>query len=345
MPSFTTAQLAEHLDTRIEGDGSLTITGLNTVLNAGEQELTFIGDEKHARLWGESRAGCVVVSAELTLTPRKAPGTIITVEDADLAMITLLELFSNAAPPAQAYVSDSATIGKDVHVGKDVWIGENCRIRNGCIIGDGTRLEGGVDLHEGVRIGAECILHGGARVYRECSIGARSIIHSNVVIGADGFGYRPSPDGSELIKIPHIGSVEIEDDVEIGACTCIDRGKFGATRIGRGTKIDNLCQIGHNCEIGKMCVICGQVGIAGTTIIGDGTQIGGGSGLRDHLTIGKGVSIGAGSGVMNDIPDGEIWYGAPAGERSRILREHAAIRRLPEWSKGIRKLLSNKKSD
>ena len=142
------------------------------------------------------------------------------------------------------------------------------------------------------------------------------------------------------MKIPHLGNVEIADDVEIGAATCIDRGKFGATRIGAGTKIDNLCQIGHNCVIGSMCVICGKVGIAGSTEVGDGTQIGGGCGISDHLKIGKGVSIGAGSGVMNDIPDGEIWYGVPAGERSRVLREYAAVRKLPEWSKKIKALLN-----
>ena len=345
MASFTTAQLAEHLGSRLEGDESLEITGLNTVLNASGSELTFIGDEKHAKLWDSSKAGCVVVSSELSLPARSTPVAIIAVENADLAIITLLELFAPPAAPAESYISDSARIDEDVQIGANAWIGDHCRIRSGCIIGDGARLEGGVDLHEGVRIGEGCIIHGGASVYMGCSIGARSIIHANVVIGADGFGYRPAPDGSKLLKIPHIGTVEIGSDVEIGACTCIDRGKFGATRIGQGTKIDNLCQIGHNCEIGQMCIICGQVGIAGTTKIGDGTQIGGGSGLRDHLTIGSGVSIGARSGVMNDIPDGEIWYGAPAGERSRILREHAAIRRLPEWSKAIRKFLSDQKKD
>jgi UDP-3-O-[3-hydroxymyristoyl] glucosamine N-acyltransferase len=345
MASFTTAQLAEHLGSRLEGDDSLEITGLDTVLNAGSSELTFIGDEKHVKLWESSKAGCVVVNAELELPPRKTPAAIITVESADLAIITLLELFSKPPAPAVGHISESAAIDENVQIGTNVWIGDHCRIRNGCIIGDGTRLEGGVDLHEDIRIGEDCIIHTGASIYKGCSIGARSIIHANVVIGADGFGYRPASDGSKLIKIPHIGTVQIESDVEIGACTCIDRGKFGATRIGQGTKIDNLCQIGHNCEIGRMCIICGQVGIAGTTRIGDGTQIGGGSGLRDHLTIGRGVSIGAGSGVMNDIPDGEIWYGAPAGERARILREHAAIRRLPEWSKSIRKFLADQKSD
>ena len=345
MASFTTGQLAEHLDAIPDGDESLVITGLETVHNAGASELTFIGDEKHARLWEACEAGCVVVSKGIELPERSTPVVLITVDDADLAIISLLELFSTPAPPAEGFICDSATIAEDVQIGRNVRIGAHCRIRSGCIIGDGARLEGGADLHEGVHIGEDCIIHGGATIYMNSRIGARSIIHANAVIGADGFGYRPAADGSRLLKIPHIGSVEIGSDVEIGACTCVDRGKFGATRIGEGTKIDNLCQIGHNCEIGRMCIICGQVGIAGTTRIGDGTQIGGGSGLRDHLTIGKGVSIGAGSGVMNDIPDGEIWYGAPAGERSRILREHAAIRRLPEWSKAIRKFLSEKNND
>ena len=343
MTSFTTAKLAEHLGIQAEGDATLEIDGLNSLQEAGPSELSFVGDDRHARLWSDSRAGCVVVSTELELPPRSEPSTILRVENADLAMISLLELFSPPAPAPTEHLAESAEIDPGAKVGKNVWIGPHCRVRSGCVIGDGTRLEGGVDLHEDVHIGSGCTLHAGARIHARCRIGDHSIIHSNVVIGTDGFGYRPSEDGTSLVKTPHLGNVEIGEHVEIGASTCIDRGKFGATRIGNGTKIDNLCQIGHNCEIGRMCVICGQVGIAGTTKIGDGTQIGGGSGLKDHLVIGSGVSIGARSGVMNDIPDGEIWYGAPAGERSRILREHAAIRRLPEWSKGIRKFLSDQK--
>ena len=345
MPSFTTAQLAEYLDTRVEGDESLTITGLNSLEEARPEELSFVGDERHARIWLESHAGCIVVSAGLELPERSASSTILSVESADLAMIRLLELFSPPATEESAFIAPSAVIEEGAELGRNVWVGEHCRIRRGCVIGDGTRLEGGVDLYEDSHIGAHCVLHSGARIHARCRVGDHSIIHSNVVIGSDGFGYRPSEDGSSLVKTPHLGNVEIEAHVEIGAGTCIDRGKFGATRVGHGTKIDNLCQIGHNCQIGRLCVICGQVGIAGTTKIGDGTQIGGGSGLKDHLVIGRGVSIGARSGVMNDIPDGEIWYGVPAGERSRILREHAAIRRLPEWSKKIRKFLSDQGPD
>ena len=345
MPSFTTAQLAEHLDTQVRGVESLKITGLNSLEEASSNELSFVGDERHARLSSGSKAGCIVVSAGLELPERSTLPTILVVENADLAMIRLLELFSPPAEETKAFIAPSAVIDAEAEIGQNVWVGEHCRIRRGCVVGDGTRLEGGVDLFEQARIGAGCVLHSGVRIHARCLVGDHSIVHSNVVIGTDGFGYRPSEDGTSLVKTPHLGNVEIEAHVEIGAGTCIDRGKFGATRIGRGTKIDNLCQIGHNCQIGQMCVICGQVGIAGTTKIGDGTQIGGGSGLKDHLVIGRGVSIGARSGVMNDIPDGEIWYGVPAGERSRILREHAAIRRLPEWSKKIRKFLSDQGPD
>ena len=341
MPSFTIAQLAEHLGTEAQGDPERRITGLNTIDAAGPEELTFAGDERHARRWPSSNAGGLVVSAALPRPERPGADDLIVVEDADLAMISLLELFAPEVTAPTAHIDPTACVADDAEIGRNVWIGAHCRVGRNCVIGDGTRLQGGVDVQAGVRIGSDCVLESGSSIYPGCIIGNEVSIHANAVIGADGFGYRPAADGTRLVKVPHIGNVRIEDRVEIGAATCIDRGKFGSTVIGTGTKIDNLCQIGHNVEIGRMCIICGQVGIAGTTMIGDGTRIGGGSGLSDHLVIGSGVSIGARSGVMNDIPDGEVWYGVPAGERSRILREHAAIRRLPELARKLRKLLPN----
>jgi UDP-3-O-[3-hydroxymyristoyl] glucosamine N-acyltransferase len=175
-------------------------------------------------------------------------------------------------------------------------------------------------------------------------VGNRVILASGVAIGTDGFGYRPSPDGRGIAKIPHIGTVVIEDDVEIGANSCVDRGKFGATRIGAGTKIDNVCQIGHNVEIGRCVVISGLTGVAGSTKIGYGSRIGGGCGIADLLTIGRGVSLAARSGVMSDIPDGSTWGGFPAQDIRMALREIALIRKLPEWHRQLKHFLEAPKA-
>jgi UDP-3-O-[3-hydroxymyristoyl] glucosamine N-acyltransferase len=158
-----------------------------------------------------------------------------------------------------------------------------------------------------------------------------------VVIGADGFGYRPAPDGRGLAHIPHVGTVEIGDFVDVGANSCIDRAKFGATTIGSGTKIDNLVQIAHNCRIGRSCILCGQVGLAGSVVLGDGVVLGGAASVADHLTLGAGVRIAARSGVMNDIPAGETWVGLPAAPAGESMRNYAAFRRLGEMAQKLKR--------
>jgi len=340
MPRFTAAELAKLVEGRLEGESSLVIDGLETVEKSGPEQLTFIGDDKHAALWKDSRARVVMIAEGIDLPARDEPVAMIRVPDADHAMITVLGRFERPNPKDEPGIHPTAVVHEGVTLGREVSIGPHCTIEEGCTIGDHTTLLNGVTLRRGVEIGASSTLHPGVVIQPDCTVGSRTTLHANVVIGTDGFGYRPAPDGSGLVKIPHVGTVLIGDDVEIGASTCIDRGKFGATRIGDGTKLDNLCQIGHNCEIGRSCILCGQVGVAGSTVIGDGTQIGGGAGLADHLKIGRGVTIGADSGVINDIPDGETWLGTPAGNRDRILREHVAIRRLPEWSRQLRKFMA-----
>ena len=340
MPQFTATELAERVGGTLEGDGSIEIRGLESVDKASKHDLTFVGDKRHARAWETSKAGGVVLSNGLELAERGDPFALIRVPSADHAMITILELFKDSSKPRETGIDPTASIAPDVELGENVLIGPFCHVASGCCLGADVQLQGNVHLESGVTIGAQSILHPGVVIRERCTIGARTILHANVVIGSEGFGFRPSEDGSHLVGFPHIGTVIIGDEVEIGSCTCVDRGKFGATEIGNGTKIDNLCQVGHNCVVGRMCIVCGHVGIGGSTVIGDGTKIGGGAGIVDHIFIGRNVSIGARSGVMNDIPDGEIWYGTPAGERSRVLREHAAIRRLPEWSKRLRRLFA-----
>ena len=325
-------------------DTSLVIEGLETVERAGPRSLTFVGGGKYAKLLETSPAAAAVVSADVELAEPASNRAILRVKSADLAMIAILDRF---ALPEQlpapgidptARIHPTATIGADARIGAFVSVGAHAHV------GARTALFEGVRVYESARVGDDCVLHANVVIRERCTLGNRVILASGVAIGTDGFGYRPSADGRGISKIPHIGTVVIEDDVEIGANSCVDRGKFGATRIGMGTKIDNVCQIGHNVDIGRCVVISGLSGIAGSTRIGDGSRIGGGCGIADHLNIGRGVSLAARSGVMSDIPDGATWGGFPAQDIRMALREVALIRKLPEWHRQLKHLLEAPKT-
>ncbi|MDA0296271.1 MAG: UDP-3-O-(3-hydroxymyristoyl)glucosamine N-acyltransferase [Planctomycetota bacterium] len=332
------------VDGEVEGDGGVVARGIEAIDHAGEGDLTFIGDARHAKHWATSSASIAMATRGIDLGDWSTNGrAVIRVANADQAMILVLEFVEAATADllerptaginAGACVDPTATIEEDAVIGPFAVIGARCRI------GSGTIVESGVRIYPDATIGANVHLHSGVIIRERCVVGDRSILHAGVVIGSDGFGYRPDPGGVGLRKIPHVGHVEIGADVEIGANSCIDRGKFGATIIGQGSKIDNLCQIGHNVKIGKYVVISGLTGIAGSTTVGDGTLIGGGVGLSDHIRIGVGCQIAGRSGVMNDIPDGEAWAGMPAKDARDAMKEWAVIRRLPEWSKRLRGLL------
>lgn len=339
-PRFTSADLAAKVGGELVGPADVVIDGLDTVADAGASTLTFVGDLAHARALGASRAGAAVVTRnlakELATDARRA---IILVDDADRAMIVALELFARPETLPAKGVHPTAVIEPGARLGAEVRIGPGCWVAAGAAVGDRTSLFAGVSIYPGASVGADCTFHSGVSIRERCRVGNRVILHSGVAIGTDGFGYRPAPGGRGILKVPHLGNVVLEDEVEIGANSCVDRGKFGSTVIGFATKLDNLVQIGHNCRIGKCCVISGLSGVAGSTVIGDGTRIGGGAGLADHLTIGRGVSIAAMSGVMNDIPDGETWGGYPAQEIRRTKMEVLAVRRLPELMRKFKSMI------
>lgn len=343
IPTATAGDLAGLVSGDLEGNGSLKIDGIEALGDAGPGDLTFIGDHRYARRWADAKATVALVNRDLELgdwdTELRA---VVRVDNADQAMIVVLEFLEEACSelagrPASG-IHSSATIDPTATIAEDVAIGPNVVIGPRASVESGAMLDAGVRIHADAVVAAGAFLHAHVVIRERCVIGENTILHVGVVIGSDGFGYRPAPDGRGLKKIPHLGHVEIGREVEIGANTCIDRGKFGPTVVGDGSKIDNLCQIGHNCQIGRCVVISGLTGIAGSTSVGDGTLIGGGCGIADHLNIGAGCQLGGRSGLMNDIPAGETWGGFPAKEIRHALKEMAIIRKLPDWSKRLREL-------
>lgn len=262
------------------------------------------------------------------------PITAIRVADTRLALAQLTALFDSRPKPA-AGISPQAVIDSSAQLGPGVSVAAGAVILAHAVIGAGCRIGPHSVIGVGASLGKWCWLHAHVTLYDGVTLGQRVIVHSGAVIGADGFGYAASQSGA--VKIHHLGTVEIGDEVEIGANTCIDRGTLDATRIGPRTKIDNHCQIGHNVQIGTDCLIAGKVGIAGSTNVGDGVIIGGAAGLADHLTIGTGARIAAQAGVSKNVPPGETWIGSPAQPYRKWLRERYLVGQLEKlwtWFKG-----------
>ena len=317
-------------------DPDRPVSGAAAISDAGPDEVVALGDAKYVRQLAASRAGVVLRGRRVKLADAAAAGRIVLdVDDAELALADVLALF--APPPVvlagvhpSAVVADTATLGADVALGPNAVVGDRATL------GDGCRIHANASVGADVTLGPGCELLPGAVVMDRCTLGARVRVHPNAVIGADGFGYRW--DGEKHRKIPQIGTVELGDDVEIGAGSCVDRAKMSVTRIGAGTKIDNLVQIGHNVETGRHCVICGQTGIAGSTKLGDLVVLGGQNALNGHITVGSRVMAAARSAIAESIPDGRVIGGQPAMPQRQYLREQVAARRLPELVVQVRKL-------
>jgi len=339
-PGFTTGELCSRLGATLVGPADLTITRVDAIDTGDARALTFIRDPKFAEKWGASRAAAAVVTRGIEV-PAHDPGSraLLIVGDADLAFVRALELFQPPRPEPEKGVHPSATVHPSADVDPSASIGPQCVIEAGATIKAGVVLLAGVYVGRDVTIGEGTWLHPGAVIEERCSVGRLCILHAGSIIGADGFGYRPRADGAGLVKIPHLGDVRLGDEVEIGANSCVDRAKFGSTRIGDGTKIDNLVQVGHNCDIGRWCVICGQVGIAGSVRMGDGVQVGGAAGIKDNISIGPGAEIAANAGVMNDVPPGAKWMGAPAGPAREQMENYAVMRKLGHLARDVRRLV------
>jgi UDP-3-O-[3-hydroxymyristoyl] glucosamine N-acyltransferase len=335
---LTAGAIAEVVGGKLVGDGSVVVTGVAPLDRASPSDLSFLGAAKYASLFASSRAGVVLVLPQLAEAPGTTPARVI-VDRPQEALLTLLPRFHRVAAPVPG-VHPTAVIGTSARVGAGVSIGPYAVIGDGAEIGNGTVVGPHCVLGAGVRLGEQCQLVASVTVYSGSRVGDRVTLHAGVRIGSDGFGY-VQRDGQH-VKIPHVGRCLIEDDVEIGANTTIDRGSIDDTVIGAGTKIDNLVQIGHNVRIGKGCLIMGQAGIAGSVRVEDGCMILGQVGIAGHHTIGKGARVAAQAGVFGDIPAGETWSGYPARPHKEALRAQAALFKLPSLLRRIERLLDTK---
>lgn len=329
MKSFSIEEIQKIIGGVIVGEKSLVITAPEQIKKASEGQITVIGDKKFAKLWQDSKASAAILDAkiDLELGSNKA---FIKVDNPDLAMATLLEAFMPDSPVFNEDIHPTAVVDATATIGKNCKIGANSYIGKNVVLGDNITVYPNVSIFDDTTIGDYTTIWSGTVIRERSKIGKHCIFHTNVSIGADGFGYRPSEQG--LTKIPHIGYVEIGNYVEIGANSCIDRGKFSATILGDGCKIDNLVQIGHNSVLGKFCIMAGNSGLAGSVTLGDGVIIGGSASIKDHTTIHSGATVGAGSGVIADVPAGKTVVGYPAADSREMMKQWVALRKLARKS-------------
>lgn len=336
---FTAAQIAFLLQAKVEGNPETTITDIARIEEGRKDALSFIANAKYEHYLYTTQAGIIIVNDALVLE-KPVTATLLRVPDAYAAFATLLELYSTMIAGAEvktgieepAYIHHTAVLGKDVYVGAFAYIG------NKATIGDRVKIYPGVYIGDQVSIEPDTIVYPGVKVYHNCRIGRRVILHSGVIIGSDGFGFAPLGDGTYK-KIPQLGNVILEDDVEIGSNSTVDRATMGSTIIRKGVKLDNLIQVGHNAEIGEGTVIASQTGISGSTKIGKYCMIGGQAGVVGHIQIADGTHINAQSGVSKSVrKPGTVLTGSPAYDFRSSLKSQAIFRNLPELLQRIQQL-------
>jgi len=330
LKQYTAGYLAETIGARVDGLSDMLGTGCSSLADAVAGDITFMVNAKYSMHWKESAASIAIVPNGIQILEHDASKrTLLWVDNVEVAMATVLSLFAREDDLPELGVHTTAVISSSASIGAHVRIGPFVVVADDAVIADNVSLHSGTRIGKGACIGAGTILYTGVVIGQYCRVGEDCILHGNVVLGTDGFGYCANEEQTHLIKIQHSGNVEVGNNVEIGSNSCIDRGKFSPTVIGSGTKIDNLVQVGHNCLIGENCAISATTAIAGSVVIGNWVQIGGNVGISPHCVIGDGAKIGAKSGVMNDIPAGEKWLGLPASPVRDALRQWSSTRKLP----------------
>ena len=332
---FTARQIAEMIDGRVEGNENAAVNSFAKIEEGREGAISFLSNPKYTHYLYDTRSTIVLVNEDLELE-KPVSATLIRVKNAYEAVARLLQIYDSMKPRKTgidplASVSPSATIGKDVYIGAFACIGD------GVVIGDGCQVYPHVVIGDGVKLGASCLLYPHVTIYQGCRLGNHVTIHAGSVIGADGFGFAPNTEGYN--KIPQIGIVVIEDNVEIGANTCVDRSTMGQTVIHKGVKLDNLIQVAHNCEIGENTVMSAQVGMAGSTKIGAWCMVGGQAGFAGHIHVADKTFVGAQCGVISDTKgNGEELIGSPAMNPREFFKAVAYWKRMGDMSKELREL-------
>ena len=334
---FTAQQIALLVSGTIEGNPDTIVTSFAKIEEAAAGQLSFLANPKYNDYLYTTKASLIIVNESLQLE-KNITATLVRVKDAYSAFATLLTTYQNLKAQQKkgietpSHIASTATLGTDVYIGAFAYVGEKVTI------GNNTKIFPGVYIAENVRIGNNTTIHAGVKIYEDCVIGNDVIIHAGTVVGSDGFGFAPQPDGSYQ-KVPQIGNVVIEDQVEIGANTTIDRATMGSTIIKKGVKLDNLIQIAHNVEIGSQTVIAAQTGISGSTKLGQKIMIGGQAGIAGHLTIADGVKIAGGAGVTKNLEgEGKSYAGFPAEDAKQSLKTQVYTRQLPELEKRVKEL-------
>ncbi len=332
---FSAQMIAGLLSGEVVGDKKASIYTVSSIEGGKKGGLAYLSNPRFEPYLYTTE--CSIVLVERDFEPKQeVKATLIKVDNVNACVLRLLDMY-NAMKPQKSGVSKLASVSKKAKVGKDCYIGDFAVIEDGAVIGDGAKIYPQCYVGDNVKIGNKTKLYAGVKIYEGCSIGANCILHAGVVVGADGFGFAPNAEGG-FDKIPQLGNVIIEDNVEIGANSCIDRAKTDSTIIRKGVKLDNLIQIGHNVIIGENTVSSAQTGIAGTSKVGANCFLAGQVGIADHVTIGNRVKIGAQSGIDKDVPDGEIRFGSPALAGINFHRSFAVFKELPDLRRRVMKL-------
>ena len=333
---YTARQIADMLNGELEGNPDIKIEGFSKIEEGKEGTISFIANPKYSKYLNSTNASVVLVSHDFK-TENGTKTTLIRVNDAYQAFAKLLTLQNNNKLNNSG-ISSKATIKVGAKIGKNVLIDDYVYIGKDAVVGDNVKILPHTYIGDNVNIGQDSILHPGITIYNNCNVGKDCLIHAGVIIGSDGFGFAPQTDNNYQ-KVPQIGNVIVEDHVEIGSNTCIDRATLGSTIIRKGVKLDNLIQIAHNCEIGENTVVAAQVGISGSTKIGKNCMIGGQAGFVGHLKIADGVKVAAQSGITSNIKKpGQVIQGAPAFDFSKYQKSYVLFRKLPDLYDKINEL-------
>ena len=333
--ALTLDEAAGMVDGRVLGNGSREVRSAAPLETAGPGDLGLLADRRYLdRVPGSGAEALLVSQALAGNLPEEGPPALV-VEDAHRALRTLLQHWYPPEKPREG-IHPTAVVAEDAELASDVHVGPYAVVEEGAHIGEGTELEAHVVVGRGVRVGRDCRLHPHVVLYPGALLGDRVEVHAGARLAVDGFGY-VFEDGAHR-KVPQVGTCVIEDDVEIGANTCMDRGSIGETRVGAGTKVDNLVHLGHNVHVGRQGFVTAQVGVAGSTRVGDGVLLGGQAGLAGHLTVGDGARVGAQAGIIGDIPPGKTVSGYPARDHREYLRGMGMVFKLPELAQQVRRV-------